>query len=271
MTIDSFASAVGRFLLQTRSRYDLTLDQIAQAGRDYGATWSASSVRNIEKGQASLTLTNLLVLGLAIGRVTGKPVTLTDLLGDAEVFDLPSFAESGGPVSRAWVNGTLQGKALRAPRNDYELRTHVDDAEGFGTMLDDGLGDGDGVDWELEGQLSDQISEIQRKLANPTVSAEEKSAIRQKIEEAQVDAEWERMNDPDGYPQAASLSEVRAAKRLALSVTDLRTISRALWNNTLDKESALRAGAGASPQARGRVTRALMAEIREYLEGEKDG
>src|SRR5690606_3819804 len=85
-TIDQ---AVGSFLRVFREQRGLTLTQVAEAARVYGAKWGAASVRAIEQGESALTIEKLITLGLALRLVSSdEPFRLDDLLGDAEHFIL---------------------------------------------------------------------------------------------------------------------------------------------------------------------------------------
>lgn len=108
--------AVGTFLAETRRELALTLDQVAGAARAHGAAWSASSVRNIERGQASLNLQTLIVLALALGDLRGAPLRLKDLLGEATDISLGG----GVQIERGDIDAALSGEFVRrrneAPR-----------------------------------------------------------------------------------------------------------------------------------------------------------
>lgn len=108
----TYAEAVGAFLREYREKRGLTLDAVARAGRQHGAAWSATSIRNIETARASLTIPSLLILALALNRLTGETLTLSDLLGRAEFITLDSATK---PVSRAWITRALEGEGQDAP------------------------------------------------------------------------------------------------------------------------------------------------------------
>lgn len=185
----TYANAVGTFVHSFRKERGLTLDMIGQAGREFGATWSASSVRNIEQGQASLTLPALITLALALGRLSGEPLRLADLLGSAELLDAP-HAE-GRPVLRTWVELVLSGHAVELADADL----------GHALLIE----------------------------TDPT----------------------------------ASLAEQRAAQKLGIPARELQQRAADLWGHPLETEALSRAGTDSTPQARGRVTRLLIDELRD--------
>ena len=63
-------------------------------------------------------------------------------------------------------------------------------------------------------------------------------------------------------------AEARAAKALGREPWVVNLASAKLWKSTLSAERDRRAGPDASPQARGRITRELRAEIKAALDGD---
>ena len=229
----SIAQAVGEFVAATRRKHGLTLDQVARAGRNYGARWSASSVSNIEKGQASLTPPTMFFLALALGDFVDRPLRLSDLLGEAEVVSLGGGVE----FKRSWVDNALSGAEITASPDD------------------------------VPGIQRDQGREINPGDATPSqprnlTPAERRGHVRQLVDEAQLPPE------PARQPRAGSLAEERAARRLDIDVFQLQQIAADLWGHSLEDESHQRAGESSTPQARGRVTRVLVEEIRHRLQAE---
>lgn len=98
----------------------MTLDAVATAGREYGATWGTASVRNIEAGKVAPTLPTLIHLALALGSLTGEDLRLADVLGDADLLDLAVQGDDHRPVSRAWLNAVLAGGPVRLAPRRYE-------------------------------------------------------------------------------------------------------------------------------------------------------
>lgn len=117
----SYKDTVAEVVRSFRRSRGLSLDAIASAGRRYGATWSASSIGNIECGQASLTLPTLLQLALALGELSGEPLKLVDLLGPAAVaVDKPEVIPPGQPVPLSWVERALSGDTVELTAADYQ-------------------------------------------------------------------------------------------------------------------------------------------------------
>ncbi|MGO3148282.1 MAG: helix-turn-helix domain-containing protein [Leucobacter sp.] len=236
----TFSSAAGSYLARTRKVLNLTLDQVAQAGRLYGAPWTATSVRNIEIGQASLTLPTLLVLALALGHIQGRPISLTDLFGHADTLQLTE-GENGIAVSHDWLVNVLGKERLT-----YDLNPD----QSFSTVPVDGE------------SLKARVRRLELERNKYRVSGRE---IPKELEEAffiaLTDAQRERPTPP-------TLAEERAARKLSISPSDVQRYAERLWGRPLEEESAARAGEGSTPQARGRVTRILVEEIMKADQGD---
>lgn len=207
---ETYSVAVGRFLRSYRASHSLTLDAVARAGREFGAKWRLSSVQSIEDGTASPTLPTLLTLALALGWLTGEPLRLSDLLGDAERLDRPG--PRGRPVSRAWVDQALSGAPIATPP-----ATGSDRLPYWGHL-----------EVPIDTQRERYLREVYR---------------------------------------GASQAEYRAATQLGCHPSDVQFVAMMMWGGrTIDEESARRAGEGASPQKRGRITRQLIEEMRATRE-----
>lgn len=66
-------------------------------------------------------------------------------------------------------------------------------------------------------------------------------------------------------PLYATLAETRLANRSGVDSEALHEACMNLYGHSLDEEAAKRAGDGATPQKRGRVTRVLAYEILDYM------
>lgn len=114
MDSPTIAEAVGAQISQARHEHGLTLEQIAETSRAFGARWSASSVLNLEQGRASMTLQNLLYLATTLELLTGQPYKLIDLLGDEQTLSL--HERNPVIVNRQWLKHVLDGAPVRLPR-----------------------------------------------------------------------------------------------------------------------------------------------------------
>jgi len=233
-------SAVGAFVARVRRDNGATLDQIAHAARSHGASWSASSVSNIERGQASLTLPTLLLLALALGDVLGRPLTLSALLGDAELLTLGGDGQD--PVDRPWMDRVLTGAEVARSADERVLpKDDFEDSE------------------ELDNEVFRRMRESHGKGLTP---GERNDQFAQHLDQFQMPPEPAGRNSTTG--DSGSLAEERAAKKLGLSTTQLRKLALDLWAHSLEEESSRRAGSDSTPQARGRVTRVLVDELRVF-------
>lgn len=281
MEATTYADAVGAFLRDFRSEHGLTLEAVARCGREFGATWSLSSVQAIEAGKASPTLPTLLTLALVLGALSGRPLRLIDLLGSAEVFDRPFSGQSERPVRRTLVERALSGSHVQlastdlqvaepgkaGPSPDLNVESPIVGDLPFGQGRDAEVGEraeppmrSHEVDEELEAALL-------RRGGGPLTAEEQRAAFDQTLAESQMPPEPEPEDGQREMP--ATLAEKRAAEKLEVPPVELQRRAQDLWGRSLEEESNHRAGPGSSPQARGRVTRVLVSEMLASIEEEK--
>jgi transcriptional regulator with XRE-family HTH domain len=239
-------AAVGSFLARTRRDHGFTLDQIARAARSHGASWSASSISNIERGQASVTLQTMTLLALALGDLLGRPLALADLLGDAVALSLAG--EGGGHVvARSWMDSVLSGGPV---------------------VMDTSHQTGSDVDAEFDEELEDEVLRRMRDSRGRDLPQLRNSAqLEQMLDESQLPRV--RSSRARAGSTASSLAEERAAKKLGIDSNQLRRLALEQWGHSIEDESALRAGANSTPQARGRATRVLVEELRDSMKGDR--
>lgn len=239
METETYANAVGRFLRDYRQLHGITLDAVAQLGREFGATWSLSSVQAIEGGRAAPTLPTLLTLALVLGRLSGEPLKLTDLLGSAKALDRPYVDRPDQPFLRSWVERALCGDTVELKDADYH---HV--YEGPEEVWDE-----------------DTEREVMARMKQPSTAEDEGNlvaGIRDEMLEPPEPAEYRSPRRP-----GVSLAESRAAKKLGIRPLELQQRAIRLWRRSLEAETFSRAGMDSTPQARGRVTRLLVEELQE--------
>lgn len=63
-----------------------------------------------------------------------------------------------------------------------------------------------------------------------------------------------------------SLCEIRTARKLKITINELRECALTLWDQSLEEEIQQQAGTETTPQKRGQITRVLMREIIEHLD-----
>jgi hypothetical protein len=154
----------------------------------------------------------MLHLAMTLGSLTGKRLSLIDLLGDAGAITLTQDPSSA--MTREWLNRMLAGAPVEATPDDLAWIHDVAEERAFD----------------------------------------------------ELDAASKTPPGPRGVRVGSSLAEERAAVRLGVDVPTLQRLAQEAWSDTLEAEARRRAGEGSSPQARGRVTRVLIDEIRARLE-----
>lgn len=232
----TFAQAIGEFLSEFRDEYNLTLDQVARTARKYGASWSASSVRNIELGKATTSLPNLICLALALGELSDRELTLSDLLGEAREIDGPSFLGIH-PVRRGAIDRILGDTPVVLDASDDFVGTDI--------MLD-GV-----IDLLQSPSVSQSLSQLK----------------------SDMPAGYRVGGHPAFKDSPPSLAEERAAAKLGIRPAALRTWAHHLWGISLEEEASRRAevraqesGRAVTAQARGAMTRELLTEIQQAWE-----
>lgn len=86
----SLSEVVGKNSRAIRVAGRVTLESLAAEARGVGLKWSTARVVDLERGKLSPTLPMLLALAYALGRATGEPVRLADLVrhgGPVEIND----------------------------------------------------------------------------------------------------------------------------------------------------------------------------------------
>ncbi|WP_311259981.1 helix-turn-helix domain-containing protein [Microbacterium sp. WCS2018Hpa-9] len=124
------AEAAGAYLRRCRRENGLTLEAIARTARKHGASWSLSSVRAFENGNAAPTLPTLLIVALTVSELTGNDVRLADLFSDSDTFDFPKHT-SRASISRDWLEAVLAGGPVRpgpgTPGGPLTAQSNIDD------------------------------------------------------------------------------------------------------------------------------------------------
>lgn len=267
MLVTTYGAAIGGFVRRVRKDHGLTLEAVANAGRNFGATWNTASIRNLEAGRMSPTLPNLLILALAIGELTGTPVALHDLLDEATEFNLPTTANES--VSRHWVNLALQGKPVvpPAPKSPNTPITPPTE-EGLSNLQGEPAQQRPGREDLPPSYLQSLIDQRELyKSLGIILQPEQRKVMEDEIHRAMLDEQQnvpEREKSP--LPKSATMAEERAAKKLGITPAKLQHIAHTLWGTSLEDEAAHRAGDGSTPQARGLRTRQLQKEIAEEIQ-----
>lgn len=245
--IQSYPEAVGSFLAAYRKKNRLTLEAVARAGHEYGASWGIASIRNIEAGKAALTVPALIMLALSLRKLTGKSLTLSDLTGEASSISLG--APEALPVTRTWLTGVMAGNAIELHPGD---RTHTA---------------------KQRAEIDEQEEEESFRQSDETLSRNLTHTDDADVVAAMLDASQEPPEPPEESEESAdderaSLAETRAAEKLEIDPHELKWRAMKLFGQSLEQESLERVGKDASPQKRGGATRTIIEEIRGEMRNE---
>lgn len=227
----SLQVAVGQTVRHLRG--GRTQDEVASAMRALGFTWTQATVTELENGRRRLVLEESLGLLAALHAVTGEDLRLADLL-DVDGHDLrPIDGLTGGVeindfmrLDPGAVRKLLAGESWPSSVSEDDIAVRV-------------IGpDSDTSEW-LAAEIDRRSAKILDVLLS-TMTASEQEAVR---------------------VEAGGEAERKAARRLGLPPELVAAAARALWGRSLSAERDERAGAGATPQRRGRMTRDLLAEL----------
>lgn len=253
---------VGAWLSNYRAEKKLTLEQIADASQRYGSGWAASTVSRMEKGSSKGdSLTALIILLATLNDLTGDDLTLADVFTDyAGTVDLGDYATSYENITSA-----LQGEKVAFTYASKDKLEHtVRSIATFKAGAED-------IDLEaamrkisIHWSTHDYIAPTATPKFTPSftrkkhyiISNHYPTAAEQRLETRLRDANEDLFGTPTkvwAYTKDAHLGLAVAA------------ICDVLYGHSLDEEAAKRAGEGATPQKRGRVTRVLAGEILDYM------
>ena len=222
--IPTLPELVGQNLRRLRYRFSLT--EFVGVAREYGATWSTSSISAIERGNANVTLEGLSLIQVTLSELLGRPVQLNELLG----FD-PSFNPN-----EHWDEW------------DEETQTGVFHNE------EDYWGVDKLVQWTNNQVL--YVSDLVAWINNPTPD----------ILQAGFERAKQLLRLAGKLPPVVTPGEERLAKKLDISAEQLQDWSQQLWGEPIEARRDRLAGEGASPQKKGRVSGKLLDEIRAAKE-----
>ena len=253
---------VGDWLRGYRVEHELTLDQIADASHRYGSGWNNVNVLRMEKGGSKAdALPTLMILLATLNDLTGDTLTMADVFTDyAGPVDLGDYTTSYENITNA-----LQGEKVSFTYASKDKLEHtVRSIATFKAGAED-------IDLEaamrkisIHWSTHDYIAPTATPKFTPSftrkkhyiISNHYPTAAEQRLETRLRDANEDLFGTPTkvwAYTKDAHLGLAVAA------------ICDVLYGHSLDEEAAKRAGEGATPQKRGRVTRVLAGEILDYM------
>lgn len=264
---------VGDWLRDKRDEHGLTLDQIATASHRYGSGWTAGTLSYMEKGGSKAdALPTLMILLATLNDLTGEDFKLADI-----------FTWSGGDVDIAKGYSTSYENVANALH--YEpvsfKHTNMDTLERMRRDLEE-------EDARLVGEYPDYAATITEHAAkygadavevglhmfiapshaptfHPSHERGERSVISNHfptMAEARLEARLREANE-DSF--GVIEGQMNSIDPLTPEGFYVAAICDVLYGHSLDEEAAKRAGDGATPQKRGRVTRVLAGEILDYM------
>lgn len=96
--------SVAEFVREFRAQHRITQPQFQQhARRHYGVNWSTGSVSGLEAGRMALSVPVLLVIAATLSDLSGSPVSLGDLIGNADRITLTKQLSISGEGLRQLV------------------------------------------------------------------------------------------------------------------------------------------------------------------------
>lgn len=225
---------LGRRLKEIRHERGLTLDDIATASQHFGTNWTSATISSMERGGSNIARLDVLM-------ILTEAVTFTDDNGDVAPMVLADWFS---------IWGKEDGHDVVIAENDI-------------ISLNDELSTSrNNVAAALEGQPTTLFPLIGTK--------EQREELHRAVDmkgTTSTDTE-NRPHIPDrlrGNAHVATLSEQRAAIKFGLSPELFACVVKMRYGHYLDEEVAKRAGADASPQKRGRVTRKIFEELGDHL------
>lgn len=252
---------VGAWLSNYRAEKKLTLEQIADASQRYGSGWAASTVSRMEKGSSKGdSLTALIILLATLNDLTGDRLTLADVF-----IDYGSSVNIGNyKTSYENIVYALQGRTVSFSATHDDLKQDL-----YKIMREEGIEQPEnGVDlgtFMISDTAQPRIdtSKTPAFIINHYDTAAEKRLQQRIISGPKGNHKFDTEDDEN-----VSRWVVNTLYRYGLDTSTgfmVGAVCDVLYGHSLDEEAAKRAGEGATPQKRGRVTRVLAGEILDYM------
>ncbi|MBS6345254.1 MAG: helix-turn-helix transcriptional regulator [Bifidobacterium pseudolongum] len=260
---------VGDWLRSKRVEYGLTLDQIATTSRKYESGWTSATLSHMEKGGSKAdALPTLMVLLATLNDLTGGEFKLADIFtdygGDVVVtkgystsYENVSSALHDEPVSFKRTNVDMLER-IRHEREEENALFSADDPE-YAALVGDvaaRLGD-DAVEVGLHMFIAPSHAPVFH-LSQRYFDSEIVANHFPTMAEARLETRLSEANED--FKRQMDYSEPETPEGFYVAA-----ICDVLYGHSLDEEAAKRAGEGATPQKRGRVTRVLADEILDYM------
>lgn len=219
------AEVVGANCKRIRTSTGLTQDELARYARGLGLRWNAAKVGDFEAGRSAPTFATVLAVSLALHSAARNDAVRSGKVDEVSVL----FSE------------------LLAAEDGAQLQINED------LSLPAGL-----VAAVCEGQ---SWSAPPWTIWVPTPGMETEGSLRFWRDMFGDDAN----SPPERVLLRSGLTEDRLARRLGIDRARLADLSYLLWQKTFSEERDLRAGAEASQQKKGRISREMRSELEKEL------
>lgn len=264
---------VGDWLQGYRAEHRLTLDQIAAASRKYESGWTSATLSHMEKGGSKAdALPTLMILLATLNDLTGDTLTMADVFTDyagpvdiakgySTSYENVASALHYEPVSFKHTNmDTLE--RMRRDLEEEDARLVGEYPDYAATITEHAAKYGDDA---VEVGLHMFIAPSHAPTFHPSHERGERSVISNHfptMAEARLEARLREANE-DSF--GVIEGQMNSIDPLTPEGFYVAAICDVLYGHSLDEEAAKRAGEGATPQKRGRVTRVLAGEILDYM------
>lgn len=274
---------LGSFIRGYREERGYTLEQIATASHRYGTGWSAATILSMQKGGSKVdALPNVLILVQTFNDLSDddsdesyvrKRLTIGDVLtlgyeflgGNYGLLDLYEDEDGLDPIKHPenFIPGDASDAVIQTENTLVYLTddcgVQVDALDSAFNYVDVNL-----PEWE---------ETFTEELFNETDAEDERISRLGKVIASHYGKDWrDLVRSVTGFGCGHTASEERASKKLGLYDTRyFSAICLAKYGRRLNDEVAARVGDGANQQKRGRMTRKIVAEVRETLEKAEHG
>ena len=231
----SLAAVVGENCRRIRVDAGVTQNALAKHACDAGLRWTASKVGQFERGQYNPALSTFLAVSYALSTATGGVVVPADLVRSDGYVVINDRLDPQSDLLEAILRG-------KSPWN-----VGYDPADPLGPGLP-------------PSQLG-RTAELMRDPAYINAMVNFGSArLDDRLRYSEIP-----LKEYEAIRRQSGLDEQRVTKRLGITPELLIGASWQLWHQSFSEERDLRAGADASPQKRGHISRTLIQELREEL------
>lgn len=253
---------VGDWLRGYRVEHELTLDQIADASHRYGSGWNNVNVLRMEKGGSKAdALPTLMILLATLNDLTGDTLTMADVFTDyAGPVDLGDYTTSYENVTAALQGEKVSFTYASKDKLEHEVRSLATFMEGTTDIDYDAALQKTSLHWSTH----DYVAPTATPMFSPSFTRKKHYMVSNHIPTAAEQRLEIRLRDANEglFGTPSRVWTYNSNSHLGLAVA---AICDVLYGHSLDEEAAKRAGEGATPQKRGRVTRVLAGEILDYM------